>query len=387
MAKQGLFQGSQHRETLLAQGGEIATDAAERHRAARRAETAGDLLLDLHHTDSALGQAIVERHGEVVQESQHRFLMCPEAIEQIAGRRLFASASLADLWWRIGWVGPIAFGKPRLITGFPVGSLHRMQARATLGARLFDGGFAIQEHLFHLLRPGLLLHFREEGQFSQMMHVTEGMQAAKLPVGTPPIMHTHPCKVCQDTDGVQGRFASFGMHSIVREPLGRTHMHPLALTRDVEARFILMQHGRMTQGGFDLLLHWFQGRGTPLYQRLQRAPWMISLSSRLLAAFLAQALGLPMKAIRGGRQVAVVAIFGRLRFQYADAFTQQRDLGSQGRILFSELVQFFVFGHTGTLLACSSLCKPLVLLASYVISLISWCVCSINLGDGSARLA
>src|SRR5258708_26220608 len=94
-----------------------------------------------------------------------------------------------------------------------------------------------------------------------------------------------------------------------------------------------------------------------------------------------------MKAIRGGRQVAVVAIFGRLRFQYAETLSQPRDLGSQGRILFSELVQFFVFGHTGTLLACSSLCKPLVLLASYVISLISWCVCSINLGDGSARLA
>ena len=100
-------------------------------------------------------------------------------------------------------------------------------------------------------------------------------------------------------------------------------------------------------------------------RHLQRAPWMISLSSRLLAAFLAQALGLPMKAIRGGRQVAVVAIFGLLRFQYAQTLSQPRDLGSQGRILFSELVQFFVFGHTGTLLACSSLCKPLVLLASY----------------------
>src|SRR5260221_2422349 len=124
MAKQGLFQGSQHRETLLAQGGEIATDAAERHRAARRAETAGDLLLDLHHTDSALGQAIVERHGEVVQESQHRFLMCPEAIEQIAGRRLFASASPADLWWRLWWVGPIDLRKSRMTSSVPLGSLH-----------------------------------------------------------------------------------------------------------------------------------------------------------------------------------------------------------------------------------------------------------------------
>ncbi len=63
--------------------------------------------------------------------------------------------------------------------------------------------------------------------------------------------------------------------------------------------------------------------------------------------------------------MAVVAIFGLLGFQYAETLSQPRDLGSQGRILFSELVQFFVFGHTGTLLACSSLCKPLVLLASY----------------------
>src|SRR5260221_275260 len=102
-------------------------------------------------------------------------------------------------------------------------------------------------------------------------------------------------------------------------------------------------------------------------RHLQRASWMISLSSRLIAAFLAQALGMPMKAIRGGRQVAVVAIFGRLRFQYAETLSQPRDLGSQGRILFSELVQFFVFGHTGTLLAFSSFCKPLLLLASYSI--------------------
>src|SRR5258708_6850175 len=100
-------------------------------------------------------------------------------------------------------------------------------------------------------------------------------------------------------------------------------------------------------------------------RHLQRAPWMISLSSRLLAAFLAQALGLPMKAIRGGRQVAVLAIFRLLRFQYAQTPRQPRHFGSQARILFSELAPFFVFGHTGTLLACSSFYQPLVFLANY----------------------
>jgi hypothetical protein len=58
MADQGLFQSGQHRHALLAQGREIASDAAEGHSASRRAETAGDLLLDLHHPDIALRKAI-----------------------------------------------------------------------------------------------------------------------------------------------------------------------------------------------------------------------------------------------------------------------------------------------------------------------------------------
>src|SRR5438445_12622716 len=107
MADQGLFQSSQYSKTLLAQGREIAADAAEGHRSRRRAETAGDLLLDLDHADIALRQAIVEGHREVVQEAQHRLQVLGEAIQQIARRRLFAPTSLAALWRRIRWVGLI----------------------------------------------------------------------------------------------------------------------------------------------------------------------------------------------------------------------------------------------------------------------------------------
>ena len=58
MADQGLFQGGQHSETLLAQRREIASDAAEGLSASRRAKTAGNLLLDLHHPDIALREAV-----------------------------------------------------------------------------------------------------------------------------------------------------------------------------------------------------------------------------------------------------------------------------------------------------------------------------------------
>jgi hypothetical protein len=38
------------------------------------------------HADIALGEAVVKRHGEVLQEGQHGILVSGETIEQIASR-------------------------------------------------------------------------------------------------------------------------------------------------------------------------------------------------------------------------------------------------------------------------------------------------------------
>src|SRR2546421_292509 len=111
MSQQGLFQSNQHRQALLAQGREIASDAAEGLSARHTAKTPRDLLLHLDHADIALGQTVVKRHGEVVQEQQHGLLVLGQAIEQIASGRLFAPTFLAALWWRIRWVGLIALGQ------------------------------------------------------------------------------------------------------------------------------------------------------------------------------------------------------------------------------------------------------------------------------------
>src|SRR5260370_39718939 len=103
MADQSLFQGGQHSETLLAQRREIAPDAAEGHGASRRAKTAGDLLLDLHHPDITLREAIVERHGEILQEAEHGVLMLGEPIQQIARLGLFGPSFLAHLCRKSRW--------------------------------------------------------------------------------------------------------------------------------------------------------------------------------------------------------------------------------------------------------------------------------------------
>ena len=92
---------------------------------------------------------------------------------------------------------------------------------------------------------------------------------------------------------------------------------------------------------------------------------MTGLAADFLLAALSQTLGLTMKAIRGRWQMAVVTILGEPGFQLLDPFAQHSHLFSQHLILFSQLFQFFFFGHAGALLACSLFGKPLVLLVSY----------------------
>src|SRR5258708_22764482 len=136
-------------------------------------------------------------------------------------------------------------------------------------------------------------------------------------------------------------------------------------------------------------------------------PTMSWLTTRLLATLCAQALGRTHKPIGGGRQTAVMAIFGLLPLQGVDALLQRLDqpfedvhtlLPSangddglfeplaqvlirlvrlfqlfvfapqrfiQGRLLGSQLVQFFVFRHAATLADCPSFRNCIALLNSY----------------------
>src|SRR5712692_967176 len=77
----------------------------------------------------------------------------------------------------------------------------------------------------------------------------------------------------------------------------------------------------------------------------QRASWVTRLSPGLLAAFLTQALGLPMKAIRGRRQMAVVTVFLELVLQRLHLILEEvyllLELLSQGLLLLEEQQTLF----------------------------------------------
>lgn len=90
MTSQNLLQGRKQRQSQLAQGREVASDAAKIQSPTPTAETAGDLLLHLDHTNIALGLRVVKRNTQIPYKGQHRLFVLDEAVKQIARRALLA---------------------------------------------------------------------------------------------------------------------------------------------------------------------------------------------------------------------------------------------------------------------------------------------------------
>jgi len=125
-AQRGLQSGKQ-RQTLLVQRRQIATDATEGGGSRFAAKGAGDLLLHFDHPNITFSLVIVKWHHEAVQESQHRFLIAVQAIQQIAccallGASFFAGRSLGD---RIEF---LALSKQTPVLRLPILHFQRMQA-------------------------------------------------------------------------------------------------------------------------------------------------------------------------------------------------------------------------------------------------------------------
>ena len=58
-------------DAVLAGGGQVAADGAERFGAGPGAQPAADLLSEFDHADVAFGEVVVERHAQVVREAQY----------------------------------------------------------------------------------------------------------------------------------------------------------------------------------------------------------------------------------------------------------------------------------------------------------------------------
>src|SRR5712691_5887454 len=91
MTAQSGLQSRQERESLFAQRGHIAPNAAKSLCASKAAETARDLLLHLDHAQIPFGQIVVKIHAQIFQKAEDGFLVGAQAVEQISGGTLWAS--------------------------------------------------------------------------------------------------------------------------------------------------------------------------------------------------------------------------------------------------------------------------------------------------------
>ena len=243
MADQSLFQGRQHSNALLAQRREIAADAAKGQSASTERKQPETFCWTLTMRISRSARLLSKGTAKLSRNSSTASWCVERRSSRLRAADCLRRPRLPDFRWRIGRVGPIAFFQQGGIACFPVGHLQRMQAGAALGSRLLDGGFDVQQQRLSSGLPSLAAVLRAGRSVrADGARCTERVLTGIAPIGLPAIMHAHPLEVCEDADGVQRLVAPFGMHGIMRQLLGRTHMHPVPLACDIEARFILMQH-------------------------------------------------------------------------------------------------------------------------------------------------
>src|SRR6266566_9649935 len=80
---------------VLARGAEVGAEREEYLGAGDRAPAAADLLLELDHSQVALGEVVIERDLEVVGEAKDLLAVTVQAHDQVSGRRLLDHAALA----------------------------------------------------------------------------------------------------------------------------------------------------------------------------------------------------------------------------------------------------------------------------------------------------
>jgi hypothetical protein len=85
---------------VLAEGGEVASDAERGLRGGLGAVAAADLPLGPRRTDVSLGLVVGERHAEIAREQQQLVVAFAQAFEQAAGLGRRCSASPTSSVWR-----------------------------------------------------------------------------------------------------------------------------------------------------------------------------------------------------------------------------------------------------------------------------------------------
>src|SRR5262249_29735399 len=161
-----------HMQALFAQGGEIATDAAEVSRTLGAPERARNFLLNFDHADISFCKVVVKRNLQALQEEQGSLLVFAQSIQQVACGMLFGSATL-PLWGGQRWMDLIPFIQESQEASREASDLWWRETSLCLGAGLKSGFLHGKQQLLQFCRPPQAQLFCQVGQLAQDMYQTE----------------------------------------------------------------------------------------------------------------------------------------------------------------------------------------------------------------------
>ena len=180
---------------ILAGGRQIPPNLGKALRPCRGAEAARDLLFDLDHPHIALGQVVVKRDPEVVQEGQGLGLEVPEPIQQVQRRGLRRASALFAAGAHRRRRGPRIDAIPRFerLLIAPVKGRPGVRRQGGLPVRPggVDCGFDLDQEFRQRLGPRLAVLLVDELQFPQVVGIAQGMGAVGVgKIGFPVIVPT-----------------------------------------------------------------------------------------------------------------------------------------------------------------------------------------------------
>src|SRR5450759_2124849 len=146
MTAKGRLQSRQQRETLLAQCGQIATNATKILGTREATKTARDLLLHFDHPKIPLREVVVKIHTQIMQEAEERFLVFLQAINKVASGSLFAFSSCSGRS-RCPWMSQISLFKKSKKLRFPISNFQGIKPVPCLLTRLLCRLFHLQEQV------------------------------------------------------------------------------------------------------------------------------------------------------------------------------------------------------------------------------------------------
>ncbi len=227
MTRERVFESREQVSSLFTQGRKITANTAKDSDSGVGAKTSGDFLLHLDHAQVPLGLIVVEGHCKIGHEGQNLPLVPREPIKQVASGILFGSTSMDFLWGRRRRVGSISLVDQGVIAAMKSAQSQHIQFVLVGLSCLLHRLLHVQKQVFHFSGPGLLKHFLNEGQFSQMMDIAQSMTTRVALIAHQPIMHARPRELRQDPNGCQRFTSSFWMGSVMGQVIGRADMNPL----------------------------------------------------------------------------------------------------------------------------------------------------------------